>query len=95
MLLQTGSDLLLPSRQRLVIPQTIEECHAFIKQWMDALLTPEETSDFTKYSVSTLATWRSRESQPLPYIKLGNGSIRYRRWDILEWANSRLVKPMA
>jgi len=90
--LQMRSNLSLPSSSSLVIPKTPEELRSFILQWGDELLTPEETSRFTKYSESTLATWRCRNTQSLPYIKLGNGAIRYRRWDVLEWLNSRLVK---
>jgi predicted DNA-binding transcriptional regulator AlpA len=92
MSLQLRSNLLLPSSPPLVIPKTVEELRSFISQWGQELMTPEETANFTRYSESTLATWRCRKTQALPYIKIGHGGIRYRRWDVLQWLNSRLVK---
>ena len=86
------NQLLLPPKPNFQIPQTLEECHQFIKQWQHDFLTPEELADITKISIRTLSTWRSRQTQKLPYLKIGNNLVRYRRWDIVNWANASLTK---
>lgn len=74
------------------MPTNPAEFQKFIAQWGDKLLTPQQAADFMAYEENTLATWRCKKSHPLPYIKIGNGAIRYRRWDLLEWLNKQLVR---
>jgi excisionase family DNA binding protein len=61
---------------------------------MDALLDQQrllddvETAKLLGVSVATLATWRCRRRQNLPFFKIGK-LVRYRLADIEEWLESR------
>ena len=54
--------------------------------------TTQETSEQLKLSAKALANSRSSgKGINLPFIKMGNGSVRYRQEDIDEYMESRLV----
>lgn len=54
------------------------------------VLTPEDVEREFKLRVGTQASMRSRGQ--LPYFKLGGGRIiRYRRRELVEWMQSKLV----
>ncbi|MCE7056878.1 helix-turn-helix domain-containing protein [Algoriphagus sp. AGSA1] len=78
--------------RKLSVPTTPTEFNTFITQWGEKLLTPKQAAEFMGYEENTLAAWRCRQTQNLPYIKIGNGGIRYRRWDLLQWLNSKLIR---
>lgn len=50
----------------------------------DPLLLPEETAEMLRVETPTLATWRSKKSSCLPFLKIGR-LIRYRRSDVLAY----------
>ena len=52
------------------------------------LLTPCQVATALGLSHRTLAAWRSRRSNPLPYVKVGS-RIRYRRQDVAAWLESQ------
>lgn len=57
----------------------------------DEWLTARETSALTKFSVQTLANWRSQKIGPC-FTKLASGRggrIRYRRRDVEAWLASQ------
>ena len=47
----------------------------------EPLLRPHQVADQLAIAESTLATWRCREPQRLPYIRVG-GAVRYRPSDL-------------
>jgi len=55
-----------------------------------ALLTERDAADLLKISTRTLQAWRCAGSGP-SFIRVGR-SIRYRRLDVLNWLQSRLVQ---
>jgi predicted DNA-binding transcriptional regulator AlpA len=56
---------------------------------LDRLINETEAARFLGYSVRTLQNWRVRGGGP-PYIKVSNRSIRYRRRDLIAWADAHL-----
>ncbi|MDI2127943.1 helix-turn-helix transcriptional regulator [Yinghuangia seranimata] len=59
----------------------------------DALLTPEQVSEWTQLEEQTLANMRWRKTGPT-YLKLGasrGAPVRYRRRDVDAWLDSRVV----
>jgi Helix-turn-helix domain len=55
----------------------------------DALLTEVGAADLLCLSVRTLQAWRARGFGP-PYVRAGR-AVRYRRCDLLAWAEARVV----
>lgn len=45
----------------------------------------------SRISYKTLQTWRSRHIGP-PYVRMSRKCIRYRKADLQEYVNSRLVR---
>ena len=46
------------------------------------LLTANEVAEFLQISPRTLASWRANNPNDLPFIRLGNRTIRYRLEDL-------------
>jgi len=64
-----------------------------MKLWAEELLLPQEAADYLKkYEENTLAKWRCKNRGPA-YIKIMDGNIRYRKWDLIDWLNGQVVKP--
>ena len=55
------------------------------------LATPEEVAGYLRKSEGTLANWRSLGIGP-PYIKAGDGSVRYRWTEVEKWLASKTVQ---
>jgi predicted DNA-binding transcriptional regulator AlpA len=56
-----------------------------------ALLTPRQVARRLKVAEKTLAMWRSRaRRRPLPFVKLGDGLVRYRAADVAAFIDSGL-----
>ena len=53
-----------------------------------SLLTADEVAEFLKVSPRTLASWRAHNPDDLPFIRLGNRTIRYRLEDVEEFIES-------
>lgn len=49
---------------------------------MSALLTPKQAAERLAISETTLATWRSREPERLPFVRLSARAVRYREQDL-------------
>ena len=56
---------------------------------LDRLIDEKEAAKFLGYSVRTLQNWRVRGGGP-KFVKSSKRSIRYRRCDLIEWAEDRL-----
>ncbi len=60
-------------------------------QWPDpdALLRPEEAAAFLGFTRRALEDWRRRGVGP-QFVRVSSRAVRYRRRDLLEWAEARL-----
>jgi predicted DNA-binding transcriptional regulator AlpA len=56
----------------------------------EQLIREHEAAFFMGHSVNTLRKWRVIGGGP-KFIKISRRSVRYRRCDLIFWANSRLV----
>lgn len=54
------------------------------------LINEKEAAEYIGHSVRALQNWRLRGGGP-KFIKVSGRSIRYRRIELDEWANSKLV----
>lgn len=57
--------------------------------YLDRWITENETAKFTGYTIRCLQNWRVRGEGP-PFIKVSGRAIRYRRRDLIGWAEHRL-----
>ena len=60
----------------------------------ERFLTDNEVADWLGTTTSTLAIWRCTQRYNLAYVKVGR-LVRYRESDVLDFLESRLVKPAA
>lgn len=58
--------------------------------YYDSLINERVAADFLGYTVRALQNWRVRGGGP-NFIKVSSRSIRYRRRDLIAWAESLLV----
>lgn len=56
------------------------------------LLTTSEAAEFLGLKPHTLAVWRLEKKGRLPYVKNGDGYVRYRMQDLEKWVERNLVK---
>lgn len=54
---------------------------------LERLLTPQEVSGLTGFSLQTLAHWRS-EGREIKFVRLA-GRVRYRARDVHAWIENR------
>lgn len=57
--------------------------------YMDRLIDEFAAADFVGYTVRALRNWRVRGGGPL-FIRVSRRSIRYRRRDLMQWADERM-----
>ena len=57
--------------------------------YLDRFIDENEAAAFMAYSVRALQGWRFKGGGP-HYIRVSSRSIRYRRRELIEWAESRL-----
>ncbi len=60
------------------------------RAYLDQLLNEVAAAECLGYSVRALQNWRNRGGGPL-FIRVSKRSIRYRRRDLITWANERVV----
>jgi len=56
---------------------------------LDCLINEVQAAKFLGYTVRALQNWRVRGGGP-PFVKVSARSIRYRRRDLIAWAEERL-----
>ena len=56
----------------------------------DALIREREAAAFLGFSQRALESWRQRGNGP-SFVKISARAIRYRRRDLIAWAEERLV----
>lgn len=57
--------------------------------YLDRLITENKAAVFIGYTVRALQNWRVRGGGPR-FVKVSARSIRYRRRDLMEWAEAHL-----
>jgi len=57
---------------------------------LDQLINEQVAAGFLSHSVRTLQGWRVRGGGPR-YVRVSGRSIRYRRRDLIAWAEQRIV----
>ncbi len=70
--------------------QHLSETLARDPDYLDRMITEDEAAHFIGYTVRALQNWRLRGGGP-KFIKVSGRSVRYRRRDLIEWAESLLV----
>ena len=58
--------------------------------YLDRMIAEDEAAHFTGYTTRALQNWRLRGGGP-KFVKVSGRSVRYRRRDLIEWAESLLV----
>ena len=58
---------------------------------LNRLIDENEAADFLGYTARALQNWRVRGGGPL-FVRVSCRSIRYRRKDLMQWAEERLCK---
>ncbi len=58
--------------------------------YLDRLINENEAANFTGYTIRALQGWRVKGGGP-NFIKVSARSIRYRRRDLIQWAESKLA----
>ena len=58
--------------------------------YLDRLLNENEAANFLGYSVRALQGWRVKGGGPR-FVKVSARSIRYRRRDLIQWAENLLA----
>lgn len=62
--------------------------------YLDQLIPERDAADFLGYSDRALQNWRIRGGGP-NFIRVSARSIRYRRRDLIAWANAKAVRTTA
>ena len=75
---------LLEHRMSVAGRKTLEEI-----EYLDSLVNENVAAQFLGYSIRALQNWRVRGGGP-PFVKLSSRSIRYRRRDLIAWAEGLL-----
>lgn len=57
--------------------------------YLDCLLTERDAAEFLSYTARALQNWRVRGGGPA-FVKVSARSIRYRRRELIAWAESHL-----
>lgn len=60
----------------------------------DRLINEKEAAGLLGYTVRALQNWRYRGGGP-KFIKISQRSVRYRRKDLIEWADNKTVSSTA
>jgi predicted DNA-binding transcriptional regulator AlpA len=57
---------------------------------LNSLIAEREAAQFLGFTVRALQNWRLRGGGPR-FVKISSRAVRYRRRDLVEWAEDRLV----
>ena len=69
--------------------QHLSENLARDPDYLDRLITENEAAGFLGYTIRALQGWRVKGGGPR-FVKVSARSIRYRRRDLIAWAEARL-----
>lgn len=65
-----------------------------LNEEMNRLINEREAACFLGYTVRALQNWRYRGGGP-KFIKVSQRSVRYRRKDLIAWADQRTISSTA
>lgn len=57
--------------------------------YLDRLINETQAANFLGYTIRALQNWRVRGGGPV-YVKVSARSVRYRRRDLIAWADARV-----
>lgn len=66
--------------------QALQRLNSSDRDHLDRLINEVEAADFLGYTVRALQNWRVRGGGPR-FVKVSSRSIRYRRRDLIAWAD--------
>lgn len=58
--------------------------------YLDCMINEHKAAEFIGYTIRALQNWRIRGGGP-KFVKVSARSIRYRRRDLIQWAEGLLV----
>lgn len=58
--------------------------------YLDRMINEHKAAEFLGYTIRALQNWRVRGGGP-KFVKVSGRSIRYRRRDLIQWAEGLLV----
>jgi len=61
------------------------------RDYLLGMIDEQAAATFLGYTVRALQNWRHRGGGP-QYVRVSGRSIRYRRCDLIKWAEARLCK---
>jgi predicted DNA-binding transcriptional regulator AlpA len=64
------------------------------QEYLDRLIDEKLAAEFLGYSVRALQNWRFQGRGP-KFVKVSKRSVRYRRRDLIAWADQRTVSSTA
>jgi predicted DNA-binding transcriptional regulator AlpA len=67
-----------------------QQKHSHDPDFLDRLINENDAAAYLGYSVRALQNWRVRGGGPR-FAKISSRSIRYRRRDLIQWIEERLV----
>ncbi len=70
--------------------QTRQHANSNDPDHLERLITEHEAAAFIGYTVRALQNWRLRGGGPR-FVKVSARSVRYRRRDLIDWIEERLV----
>lgn len=70
--------------------QTNQTIKSSSPDYYDCLIDERQAATFLGYSIRALQNWRVRGGGP-KFVRVSARSIRYRRRDLMEWTENRLV----
>ncbi len=53
------------------------------------LVTEHQLADALRVSLATLRRWRTQGERPLPFIRLPNGHVRFRMFELRAWLDEK------
>lgn len=59
--------------------------------YLDRLINENEAAFFVGYTIRALQGWRVKGGGPM-FVRVSGRSIRYRRRDLIDWAEERLKR---
>ena len=70
-------------------PKHLDEVLRKDPDYLDRLIPEREAAKFLQYSARALQNWRVRGGGP-EFVRVSSRSIRYRRRDLIKWADGKL-----
>ena len=70
-------------------PSTPAATSPYDRDYFEGLICEREAAEFLSYTVRALQNWRLRGGGP-QFVKVSSRSVRYRRRDLIAWAESHL-----